>query len=295
MKEFDLFLQGRIIKGIGGFYYIKADDGITYECKARGLFRKERIKPVIGDMVEIETKNGQGNIIKIYERKNELIRPAVSNTDILAVVIAAKDPVPDLFVCDKLIISAEARNIEPVICINKTDIASGESIREIYKNTGYKIFEISAAKKCGIDSLKEYISGKTTAFAGLSGVGKSTTLSLIVGDDLQTGDISGRISRGKHTTRHVELFDIGDGGYVFDTPGFSSFEHEYIKPAELWRCFPEMLSYAASCRFKGCSHINEPGCAVKEAVIRKDISPERYESYKRIYEALKQIKEWEIF
>ena len=285
-------MQGKIVKGIGGFYYVKAENSKIYECKARGVFRKYGIKPAIGDTVEIDCQ--KCNIEKIYPRINELIRPPVANIDMLVTVLAAKSPNPDMFFTDKLLITCEMKNIEPVICINKTDLKSADEICEAYRNTGYKIFEISAADNVGIDKIYDYIKGKTTAFAGLSGVGKSSLLSYFVDKSIETGSISDKIERGKHTTRHVELFELADGGYVLDTPGFSSFEVDYIKPNNLENYFPEMSGFSRNCRFKGCSHIGEPDCAVKAAVFSGDISMSRYESYKRIFEALKQKNEWEL-
>lgn len=280
------------MKGIGGFYYVKAEDARMYECKARGILRKEKIKPVIGDRVEITVQGDKGSVDKIYERKNELIRPPVSNIDLLVIVVAAKDPNPDLFLIDKLLVTAQSKNIEPVICINKTDLKSADEIRDIYKNTGYKIFEISADKNIGIAPLYEYLIGKSSAFAGLSGVGKSSTLSLILNRHIETGSVSDKIGRGKHTTRHVELFELEDGGYVLDTPGFSSFEQCNIQAQALCDYFPEMADLKDSCYFKGCSHTGEPDCAVKDAVNNGTISNSRYESYCKLYELSKQLKAW---
>lgn len=291
----EICLQGIIFKGIGGFYYIKAENGLVYECKARGIFRKEKIKPMIGDKVEIEIiDEDHGNISKIMPRTSELVRPPVSNIDLLVVVVATMNPNPDFYFIDKLLVMAEARGIKPAICINKTDISSAEEIKEIYKNTNYPIFEASAKNNKFPCELYDYLKGKTTAFAGLSGVGKSSLLSLLVEDELETGEISDKIQRGKHTTRHVELFELKNGGYVLDTPGFSSFEAEIIKASELCRYFPEMSEFLEGCRFSGCAHINEPDCRVKDAVNDGFISKSRYESYVKMYDILKQVKEWEL-
>lgn len=291
----EICLQGIIVKGIGGFYYIKAENGLVYECKARGIFRKEKIKPMIGDRVEIEIIDEiHGNIEKIMDRKSELIRPPVSNIDLLVVVVATKNPNPDFYFLDKLLVMAEARGIKPALCINKTDISSADEIKKIYKNTNYPIFEASAKNSVFSPELYDYLEGKTTAFAGLSGVGKSSLLNLLVDDDLETGAISDRIQRGKHTTRHVELFELQNGGYVLDTPGFSSFEAEIIKTSELCRYFPEMSEFLEGCRFSGCAHINEPDCRVKDAVNEGIISQSRYESYLKMYDILKQVKQWEL-
>ena len=288
-------MQGIIFKGIGGFYYVKAENNLIYECKARGIFRKDKIKPMIGDRVEIEIiDEAHGNIEKIMERTSQLVRPPVSNIDLLVVVIATTNPEPDFYFIDKLLVMAEARGIKPSLCINKTDISSAEKIKENYKNTGYPIFEACAKENSLPDDLYDYLESKTTAFAGLSGVGKSSLLNLLVDDILETGAISDKIQRGKHTTRHIELFELKNGGYVLDTPGFSSFEAEIMTPQELCSYFPEMSEFLNGCRFSGCAHINEPDCIVKNAVKDGFISQSRYESYCKMYDTLKQIKQWEL-
>ncbi len=285
--------NGIIVKGIGGFYYVKAADGLIYECKARGIFRKENIKPAIGDNVTIEIEKGKGSITEIKARSTYLVRPPVSNIDNLLIVAAAKNPTPDLLLMDKMIVTAEAKGITPIICINKTDLSSGEDIIESYKNTGYKILAVSTYEECGIDELKNVLKGKITAFAGPSGVGKSSILNKIISETAETGEISEKIKRGKHTTRHVELFELENGGFIFDTPGFSSFELENISANELWRLFPEMHNTEGECRFKGCVHINEPDCAIKAKLAKNEISSSRYENYLAIYDILKARKDWE--
>ncbi len=285
-------MRGKIYKGIGGFYYVATDTDEIIECKARGKFRKEHIVPIIGDDVEIEVKNGKGSITEIYERKNSLIRPAVANIDLIVVVVAAKDPDPATFVTDKMLVNAEINGIEAVVCINKTDLAENAELREIYKKSGYKTICVSATEKNGLGELFETIKGKTAAFAGVSGVGKSTILSHITGMDLETGEVSDKISRGRHTTRHVELFKVSGGGYVLDTPGFSSVETEDITAEELEECFPEISELSGKCRFRGCAHLEEPDCAVKEAVSDGMIPKSRYESYKELYEIQRGKKQW---
>lgn len=285
-------MRGTIIKGVGGLYFVKADDSKTYECRARGIFRKEKIKPMIGDRVEIDIDGENGIICEIEKRKSELVRPPVANIDTLAAVSSSADPEPDFYLIDKLLIMSEVRGITPIICITKTDLNSPDSVMEVYKNTGYRIFSVCSKTNEGIDVLADFLKGKTTAFAGLSGVGKSSLLNHIVDRELKTGEISAKISRGKHTTRHVELFETGDGGFVLDTPGFSSFEPDSIKESELAECFPEMRKYNNQCRFNGCSHTHEPECAVKDAVSDGLISKQRYDSYCRIYEILKNHKDW---
>ena len=242
--------------------------------------------------MEIEVKNGKGAITKIYERKNSLIRPAVANIDVIVVVVASKDPDPATFVTDIMHVNAEINGIPSIVCINKSDLANTAKLYDIYTCAGYKTVCVSALENDGIDELFEIIKGKTAAFAGVSGVGKSTILSRITGMELETGTVSDKISRGKHTTRHVELFKMRGGGYVLDTPGFSSVETEDISLQDLESCFPEILKHSSNCRFRGCAHIGEPDCAVKNAVLEGVIPQSRYESYKELYEIQKGKKIW---
>lgn len=286
-------INGRIVKGIGGFYYVKATDNTVYECKARGIFRKESIKPAIGDFVDILVENGKGSIEKIYPRTSYLIRPTVANIDVLVIVVAAAEPEPNILLIDKLLVNAENVGIKPVILINKTDVKSGEELKEIYEKAGYPVVLTCAKEKDVKEEILPYIKDKTSAFAGLSGVGKSTILNLITDTYQETGEISDKIKRGKHTTRHVELLELSEGGFVLDTPGFSSFELNTIKADELYKCFPEMRDIEDMCRFKGCVHINEPDCIVKEKVESGEIAKSRYESYVELFGELKKIKEWE--
>lgn len=285
-------MQGTIIKGIGGFYYVKASQNV-YECRARGVFRKQRITPAIGDIVEIEADGEKGSIVDILDRRSYLVRPPVANIDTMLLVSAASSPEPNLFLMDKMLVNAEISHISPVVCINKTDLARRDDLTDIYKNAGYEIFTVSAEKNEGIQELTGYLKGRTTAFAGLSGVGKSSLLNIITDGKLETGSVSEKIQRGKHTTRHVELFELSDGGFVLDTPGFSSLEIEGIKADELWQYFPEMRDSRNKCRFRGCSHINEPDCYIKDKLKNGEILPSRYESYVQIYNQLKSVKEWE--
>ena len=280
-------MTGIVVKGIGGFYYIKTETGDIVECRARGVFRKEKIKPMIGDRVNVEN----GSLAEILPRKNFLVRPPVANIDNLVIVSAAASPQPDFLLIDKMIINAEKVRIKPIICVNKTDLASDERIIQTYKKAGYPTVSVCARDKTGLSELMPFLKDKTTAFAGLSGVGKSSILTLITGKELKTGSVSEKIKRGKHTTRHVELSELEDGGFVLDTPGFSLYEVEDIKAAERADYFPEFKG--EDCRFKGCSHINEPGCAVKEKLSAGEIADTRYESYSMLYEQLKQIKDWE--
>lgn len=284
-------MKGIIIKGIGGFYYVKTADGQVTECRARGIFRKNGIKPTVGDNVEIEN----ASVVKIYDRRSYLIRPSVANIDNLIIVIAAANPAPDLLLTDKLTVAAEVSGITPVICINKTDLADAAEIEKVYKMAGYEVITASATELVGAKALREVIKGKISAFAGLSGVGKSSILNILSNENAQTGEIS-RINRGKHTTRHVELFEIDKDTFVLDTPGFSSLALSDIcdvKANELAEYYPEFADSTNACRFKGCSHINEPDCAVKMLVSEGKAAKSRYDSYKELYEQLKQIKEWE--
>lgn len=261
------------------------------ECKARGKFRKERIIPMIGDEVEIEVRNGKGSITEIYPRRNKLIRPAVANIDLMVVVAAAKSPDPSTELIDKMLVNAEINDIEPIVCINKCDLADASALTALYRNAGYRTFEVSADTGEGMDALKAAISGHTAAFAGVSGVGKSSLLTLITGSELETGTVSDKISRGRHTTRHVELFALNDG-FVLDTPGFSSIEPEVADASELAQYFPEMREVAGRCRFRGCAHLEEPDCAVKAKVASGEIAQSRYNSYRELYEIQRSRKQW---
>lgn len=286
--------DGIIVKGIGGFYYVDTGEKII-ECRARGKFRKTDVIPMVGDKVSVTVeKSGEGSVSRIYERKNALIRPPVANIDAIVLVCAAANPAPDFALMDKMLVIAQKNGIEGMVCINKTDLITNEQVDEIslvYKNAGYKVITACAALGEGIDELEKIIKGKTVAFAGLSGVGKSSLLSLLTGKDLAVGDVS-KIQRGKHTTRHVELIPAS-GGYVFDTPGFSRLEVSGIKAEELRLLFPEMEKYEGQCRFRGCAHIAEPDCAVLEALNMGEISQSRHKSYCDMYEILKNVKEWE--
>ena len=287
-------MTGKIIKGIAGFYYVDSDEGI-FECKAKGIFRNKSIKPLVGDNVEFEiTHEGdkEGNIIEILERDNELIRPAVANIDQAMIVFALKAPNPNVNLLDKFLVVMEYQNIETVICFNKTDIGEqdlAEELAQIYRNAGYKVIFTSATENEGVDEVKIVLKGKSTVFAGPSGVGKSSMLNAIKEDAvMETGEISEKIGRGKHTTRHSEIFKTDDDTYVFDTPGFGSLFIPGMTKEKLEDCFPEFSLYTNECRFIGCAHIDEPDCAVKNALAEGKISKSRYESYKAFYNELKE-------
>ena len=287
-------MQGKIIKGIAGFYYVDSSDGV-FQCKAKGIFRNKSIKPLVGDNVEFEItheEDQEGNITEILERDNELIRPAVANIDQAMIVFALKAPNPNVNLLDKLLVCMEYQNIETIICFNKTDIADkdfAEDLASIYRNAGYKVLFTSATENEGVEEVKKALKGKSTVFAGPSGVGKSSMLNAIKEDAvMETGDISEKIGRGKHTTRHSEIFKTDDDTYVFDTPGFGSLFIPGMTKEKLEDCFPEFSLYTNECRFIGCAHINEPDCAVKEALEENKIAESRYESYKAFYEELKE-------
>ena len=288
-------MQGKIIKGIAGFYYVHVVESGLYECKAKGIFRKEKMKPLVGDIVEIdildETEK-KGNITEITERKNELIRPAVANIDQALVVFAVTKPKPHFNLLDRFLIMMESKSIPVVLCFNKKDIATEPEIQElkdIYENCGYRIVFTSAVEGENIEELKALLHGKTTAIAGPSGVGKSSLINIFQPNaNMETGSISEKIERGKHTTRHSELIWIEDNTYIMDTPGFSSLYTNEFEKEELKYYFTEFSEYEGQCRFLGCDHIHEPGCAVKQALDEGKIHPVRYENYLEMYNELKE-------
>lgn len=288
-------MQGKIIKGIAGFYYVNVVRSGLYECKAKGIFRKEKLKPLIGDVVEIdildETEK-KGNITEILERKNELIRPAVANIDQALVVFAVAKPKPHFNLLDRFLIMMESKEIPVILCFNKKDIASEREIKEIkdiYEKCGYRIVFTSALEEENTDTLKKLLHGKTTAIAGPSGVGKSSLINIFQPDArMETGSISEKIERGKHTTRHSELIEIEENTYIMDTPGFSSLYTNEFEKEELKYYFTEFTEYEGQCRFLGCDHVHEPDCAVKEAVEEGKIHKIRYENYLEMYHELKE-------
>ena len=276
-------MQGTIIKGIAGFYYVRVEDKTVYECKARGIFKKRGISPAVGDKVDISlTDEGKGVIEEIFPRKNIFIRPPIANIDCFIVVMAAAQPEPNFPVIDKFLVMADIHGTDIVVVVNKTDLADDkqiEKIKDIYGNL-YKLVFMSAKEKSGREELEKLISGKTAAFAGPSGVGKSTILnSLLPHANAETGNISEKTRRGKHTTRHVEIFEAEGGGYIYDTPGFTSFDILETEEGELDLHFPEMAEYKGQCYFDNCRHLKEPSCAVREALAEGKIHPMRYKSY----------------
>ena len=291
--------EGIILKGIGGFYYVDTADGLI-ECKARGRFRKTVGKPIVGDRVtlEVQPEDGTGYLLDIAPRKNSLVRPAVANLDLVVAVASAAPPVTDPFLIDKVTAIAVHKEIGVLVVINKTDENPGDELFETYQKSGIDVLRVSALTGEGIDALKARLHGRVAAFAGNSGVGKSSVLNRIDPQfGAEVGAISDRIGRGKHTTRHVELHPIEGGGYIADTPGFSSFETEQmdlVLAEDLQYAFPEFEPYIGQCQFTGCAHVKEKGCAVLAAVAAGEIAKSRHESYVKLYDSVKDLKQWEI-
>ncbi len=286
-------MVGKIIKSIGGLYTVKSFDSIM-DCKARGIFRKDNISPVVGDMVEVNN----GAIEKILPRKNYIVRPPLANLDSMVFVVSMAKPTPNLSLLDKFIAVCEYKNIVPVVAITKIDLANFKNVYQVYSSIGLRVFIIDYNQPQSIDSLKEYLSDKVSAFTGNSGAGKSTLLNAIDSTlNIPTGEVSEKLGRGKHTTRHAELYPLSSGGYVVDTAGFSTFEtnkYAIIKKDELASCFREFEEYSKDCKFKDCSHTKEKGCAVLKAVQEGDICKSRHNSYCEMYEDAKKIKDWEL-
>ena len=288
-------MQGKIVKGIAGFYYVHVNGIGVIECKAKGIFRKDGTKPLVGDNVEIETvgeEHASGNIVLIHKRNNEIIRPAVANIDQAVIIFSMIKPMPNLNLLDRFLIMMEKQHIPCIICFNKEDIVSKEEqkkLQTVYQNSGYLVLIVSAKRKAGIERLKSELIGKTTVVAGPSGVGKSSIINCLQSEiTMETGEISVKIERGKHTTRHSQLIDIFDDTYICDTPGFSSLLLDDIEKEELGKYYPEFVQYEGQCKFQGCSHIHEPVCGIRQAVEQGDISKERFENYKQLYQELSE-------
>ncbi len=287
-------MQGKIVKGIAGFYYVHIAGFGIYECKAKGIFRKEGKKPLVGDNVEVDLlseEDKEGNIRVILPRKNELIRPAVANVDQALVVFAMQKPKPHFNLLDRFLVMMERKDIPVILCFNKRDIATEEdmdSLRKIYQPSGYQVIFISARMEECIDEIRKTLKGKTTTVAGPSGVGKSSLINCLQKNiRMETGDISKKIDRGKHTTRHSELIAVDEDTYIMDTPGFSSLYVNDFRKEELKYCFPEFAAYEGKCKFNGCDHVHEPDCAVKAALSEEKIHMVRYQSYLELYKELK--------
>ena len=284
---------GKILKGIGGFYYVRTSHGDIVECKARGKFRNMDLKPYVGDDVDIELSSkeaGKGSILKIHDRKNCFIRPPVANIDTLVIACACHNPEPDFGFVDKMLVICASKNVDAVICLNKTDLATDEEIQEftsVYEKIGIPIVKTSNINNEGVQDLKEMLRGKITAFSGFSGVGKSTLLNNILGiDNFETGEVSKKIGRGRHTTRHVELIEFMEG-YLVDTPGFGSLEISDIEADELKNYFPEFEQYEELCKFPDCMHLGTKFCGVYDASVNGHISQSRFDNYKNFYRILK--------
>jgi len=292
-------ILGKIVKGIAGFYYVHvAGDGI-YECKAKGVFRKNNEKPLVGDNVEISILDKEkrlGNVDGILTRKNDLIRPAVANVDQALVIFAADKPKPNFNLLDRFLLMMEQKEIPTVICFNKKDLISHDEMKEladIYQGTGHPVYFMSAATGDGVEEVKACLHGKTSTVAGPSGVGKSSFINLLQSDvRMETGSISEKIERGKHTTRHSELITLNDDSYILDTPGFSSLSIFDLEKEDLKWYYPEFEKVEGQCRFLGCNHMSEPDCVIKQAVTEGKISAVRYENYKLLYEECSNRKKY---
>ena len=289
--------EGRILRSLSGFYDVQTQEGLI-TCRARGILRREGNSPLTGDLVEITVEKGKGMVEKILPRKNHFIRPAVANVDALVIFAANVNPVTEPFLIDRVAAIAGDQNVQAVLCVNKCDLDPAMDLVRIYEHAGFPVICTSAETGEGVEDLRALLDGKLTAFTGNSGVGKSSILNRLAPElQLETGEVSEKLGRGRHTTRHVELYRLGENTYVADTPGFSSFDTdqmELILKENLQYAFPDFGSYLGKCRFDDCSHRREPDCAVRAAVEAGEIERSRYESYLKLYEKSSQIKAWEI-
>ena len=292
-------MQGKIMKGIAGFYYVHVEGYGVYECKAKGIFRKEGVKPLVGDNVELDVLDEAeklGNIRQILPRKSALLRPAVANVDQALVLFAIVKPNPNFNLLDRFLIHMERQQLPTVICFNKEDIASErekEALHKSYETCGYQMLFISVLENRGVEQVKMILEGKTTTLAGPSGVGKSSLINRLAPHiSMETGEISEKIERGRHTTRHSEIIPLGRETYIMDTPGFTSLAIPDITKEELGGYYPEFREYEPFCKFRGCAHLSEPSCGVKEAVEAGKISRVRYENYKMLYRELQETRRY---
>ncbi len=290
-------IEGRIVKALSGYYYVQTEEGLV-TCRARGKFRLDGTSPLVGDRVRLElSRDKTGSVREILPRRNWFIRPAVANIDRMVMVAAAVNPITDPFLIDRVSALAAFHDCDFLLCVNKTDMDPGDRLFEIYRASGIPVLRTSAETGEGMEELRGLLSGQTCAFTGNSGVGKTSILNRL--DPtlmLRTGEVSESLGRGRHTTRHVELFALPFGGYIADTPGFGSFDVEQmesIRPAQLQHCFPEFAPRLGRCRFADCTHRKEPGCAVRGALEAGEIQPSRYDSYVRLWEQANRIKDWE--
>lgn len=298
METQDKLISGLILRSQGGFYQVRTDEG-EVQCRGRGRFRKEAVRLLVGDRVTVQpTGPDTGSIVEIDKRDNFLIRPPVANLTRLALVVSAAQPAPNLLVVDKLTAIAARRGIPIQLVFTKSDLADTAALADIYRKSGFPVYRVDSLSGEGIPAVREAFAQGVTAFCGNSGAGKSTLLSALYPQlDLATGEISRKLGRGRHTTRHVELFPTAAGGYIADTPGFSAVDllrFERMTADKLAECFPEFAPYAADCRFAGCSHRVEKGCAVIRAVESGEIPGSRHQSYRAIYEELREIKDWQL-
>ena len=292
-------MKGKIVKGISGFYYVHVAETGIYECKAKGIFRNQKIKPLVGDDVEIVVLDEEkkiGNVEKILPRTRELIRPAVANIDMALVIFAAAKPDPNFNLLDRFLCMMEYQKVPVTICFNKCDLVTKEQrevLRKIYELAGYELLFTSAKTQENVEKLKSVLQGKMTAVAGPSGVGKSSLINdLQDAVQMQTGGISDKIERGKHTTRHSQIIPIAENTYIMDTPGFSSMDLPGFSKEDLWTCYPEFVRFEPGCRFIRCSHIGEPDCGVKTALAEGKISRVRYDNYVQLYQEMKNMRKY---
>ncbi len=293
-------MQGKIIKGISNFYYVAAGEHV-YECKAKGVFRKDHLKPLVGDDVELEVLDEEkklGNIVTLLNRKSELIRPAVANVDQALVIFAITKPQPNFNLLDRFLVMIGQQNLPCIICFNKMDLDEeglGETYETVYRACGYQTIQVSANTEKGLQELRNLLEHKTTTVAGPSGVGKSSLINCLMAEQImETGSISEKIERGKHTTRHTQLIAIDKDSYILDTPGFSSLDLFDLEKEELAGFYPEFADYEKYCKFGGCSHITEPICGIRQAVEDGEISKLRYENYSLLYQELKNKKKYSM-
>ena len=287
---------GRIIKALSGFYYVQTDTDVT-ECRARGRFRKDGQSPLVGDRVELTRQGSQGTVEAILPRRNAFLRPAVANIDVLVVLASCAIPQTEPFLIDRILAIAARQNVPCLVCVNKDDLAPAAPLAEIYERAGYPTVTTSAATGEGIEALRAQITGKCAVFTGNSGVGKSSVLNALLPElHLSVGEVSQKLGRGRHTTRHIELYTLPDNTYIADTPGFSSFDTErmdQICKEALADTFLDFAPYIGRCQFPDCAHRKEPGCAVRAALEAGKIGKTRYESYLRLYDIVKDYKPWE--